>query len=349
MQRSAEGFETVYQAGAHYNWEFKVSYVFDQDTLFVKDIITRCKYNIAEFDTAIITCFNRTPAVTINIQSYLEDSCLCCLIWPEPRDETTEKDSISPQWLDSVVCRPDNTYCTFVDTMSPRSSVPVELQEIFQRCYQSHHPSVRNQIFEIHHRNLILYVVRYNESGVDKLEDYYFWLFNPKTMQVSSQPFMIGGTWIAEGEEGFDFKLMTRPLMEQRGKKLIFRERKHNGTTYNAIMQYKLTYDKNLNWRIKYIVEEKSLVETPVFEEFKSVVISRHYRGNKVFSYGLYDLQHGRTEKIGEYRVAGNGTIFKVKAVNHTHLASMIVSSYPENAVGYMETLWKQKHGIINY
>lgn len=40
-----------------------------------------------------------------------------------------------------------------------------------------------------------------------------------------------------------------------------------------------------------------------VSEEFKSVVISRHYRGNKVLSYALRDLQHAKTEKIGEYRV----------------------------------------------
>lgn len=252
-------------------------------------------------------------------------------------------------WLDSAVCRPDNTYCTFVDTINPRSFIPDTLQNIFIHKYQPHHPSERNQIFKIHYRTLILYVVRYNESGVDKLEEYFFWLFNPETMQISSQPFMIDGTWIADGEVGFDIKLMTRPLMEQRGKKMIVRERKHNGTAYNAIMQYTLTYDKNLNWRIKNMIEEKSLVETPVPEEFKSVVISRHYRGNKVLSYALRDLQHAKTEKIGEYRVADNGTIFKVKAFKNSHLASLIVSSYPENAVGYMEALWKQKHGIINY
>lgn len=347
MQRSTEGFKTFYQAGAHYNWEFIVSYIFDQDTLFVKDIINRCKYNIAEFDTVIKTNFNQTPAVAINIKSYLEDSCLCCQIWPEPRDETTTKDS-SSQWLDSAICRPDNAYYTFVDTSSPRSSVPIELRKIFQQHYQPHHPSLRNQIFEIHHRNLFLFVVRYNEAGVETQENYYFWLYNPKTGEVSQQPFTIVGTWIANGEEGFDVKLMTRPLIELKRKKMVIRERRHNGNAYNAIIQYAITYDKRLNWQIKYVVEEKSLVVIPESTEMP-IIISRHCKGNKVYSFGLYTLRNSNTEKIGEYKIVKHGSICNVKVGQKCQYAGVIVSSYPVDPIGYMEQLWKQKHGCDTY
>ena len=244
-------------------------------------------------------------------------------------------------WMDSAVCRSDNSYCTYYDTSSPRKAVPAPLLKQIRHKYMHPADSSRNQIFEVRvNGETNMYVVRFDSVPLfDGLfEEYHFWLYNKLTKSVSPKPFVIFGGWALDNENGFNDKLLTLPLVETADNRILLRERKHNGI-YNAVMLYSILFDKSLNMQIQYLLEETSLV---VMEGNKPEVLRRIWHPDSVICFSLADEE---MNKIGSYTTSSENAITAISVENPIY-ELYIVTSSPEKSL-FIKRIYDQKSQLL--
>ena len=313
-----KGFKILYlYGGGRYIYHGKLFFEYEDNDFYLKR---------AEKEHIELENFPKEPNETIYFSPAIP------LIFFDFEDNIINIEE-SRLWIDSVICRADNDYCTFVDTTSPRKATPLILNEYVKEHYPPY--STRNQIFEIKTDSFIIYVVRYKfgEFYHGGTEEYHLWLYKPDK-GLSPQPFVLNGQWAADNEDGFETKIMKYPLVQAKGNTIIARERKHNGT-YNAVMRYTLTYDENLQFSLQNFIEETSLI---TIDGKTNVFIQRECNGDKVDSYLVSD---GKSSFIGSYTVS-NDNINNI-VVSNKEYSNFIVTSFPEGHEGYMEQISKQK------
>ena len=234
--------------------------------------------------------------------------------------------------IDSAILRIDNDYCTYFDTLSCKTALPAKVLMIFQDKYPTDKYHI-TQIFEINYNQYLLFVVRNNEivvldflsSPINYFEEYHFWVYNPKSSTISSNPFVINGQFMVDQEYGFDVKLLSEPLVcvEDDGC-LWIKERKHNGNSYNAVVRLKLKCDNKLALKIEQCVEEVSLCHFPNMGNNEHALIYRKQNGKDYVS----TLTMGdETKAIGSFSLSKKGRAYNIKVLDDQYSKLIITSS----------------------
>ena len=235
--------------------------------------------------------------------------------------------------IDSAIHRSDNDYCTYFDTLSCKTALPAKVLMIFKDKYPADKYHV-TQIFEINYNQYLLFVVRNNEivvldslsSPINFFEEYHFWVYDPKSGTISPDPFVINGQFMVDQEDGFDVKLLSKPLVcvENNGC-LWIKERKHNGNSYNAVIKYKLYCDKKFNLRLVSCVEEVSLCYFPEMNFEDYALFYREQDGEDVVCY--IKNTSGKSELVGSFSLSKRGNISKIKVYNERYSSFLVTSS----------------------
>lgn len=225
-------------------------------------------------------------------------------------------------WFDSVVVRDDNGYVSYYDSLSPRKEAPWAIQEKCSKCFPSNHLE-RNQIFEIDFGEYDIYVIRYSGIGY---EYYYFFAYDPALRKLTDKPFVINGKWCADNECGFEKPLLNGPMIEIHDAYIYLRERVHNGTSYNAVLLYCIECDKEMEFDVKYCVEEYALTCKPEMRMNEYLIIKREItEGLRVNCY----LEDGTKKKdfIGSYVISSEGNIVDIRIDNDIFRTWVVTSS----------------------
>lgn len=233
---------------------------------------------------------------------------------------------IMPQsFCDSVICRNDNDYCTYFDTISNKKSLLLNVCLFFNKQYPKTIYQII-QIFEIKFDSLRLYVVKNDRLPIiGQNEEYHFWVYDPKHKKISNSPFVINGHWMSNQEEGFDVKLLSSPLVNYENGYLWVKERRHNGNSYNAVIRYKLKCDKNLNLKIMQCIEEVSLCFFPNMEiNDQAFVYREQITEYKFVSTIMID---GEKSCIGSFCLSKNGKAYDIIVNNEKYDYLIFTSS----------------------
>lgn len=212
-------------------------------------------------------------------------------------------------WYDSVVVRADNGYVTYYDTMSPQKKSP---DVIVEWCKMFCHDNLmgRNQIFEVSYNNVTLFSIRYSGIG---FEEYYILAYDSRSNKLSNSPFVLNGKWSADNESGFKIPILKGDMIEIKGNDILFRERVHNGTSYNAVLLYCLTFNESLEFDIKYCIEECSLCITPEMNRDEFFVIKREVTSELQVNCFL-EFNHRGKLSIGSYSISADGVISNINS-----------------------------------
>ena len=233
--------------------------------------------------------------------------------------------------IDSAIHRTDNDYCTYLDTLSCKTPLPYKVLMLFNDKYplEKYHIT---QIFEINYNQNLLFVVRNNEIVVlDSLsypvncfEEYHFWVYNPKSGTISSNPFVISGQFMGNQEDGFEVKLLSAPLVWIDDRYVWVKERKHNGNSYNAVVRLKLKCDNKLNLRIEQCVEEVSLCHFASMGYNEYALIYRKPKGKcYVCTLTIGD----ETKTIGSFSLSKRGKAYNIKVFDDQYYRLIITTS----------------------
>ena len=222
--------------------------------------------------------------------------------------------------VSSAVCRTDNDYCTFYDSISAKKTLPAKLNAFFKKKYPD--TNCVNQIFEISFDTKRLYVVRFETAP--SIFEYHFWIYDSTNNAHSSKPFIINGQWMHNQEEGFDVKLLQKPLACNENGFLWVKERRHNGNSYNAVIKYQLQCDKNLNLQMLQCVEEVSLCHFPDMQPDEYALFYRRLDGNECH---CRMICQGEETDIGYFTVSKNGVISKPTVYNEKFENHIVTSS----------------------
>ena len=234
--------------------------------------------------------------------------------------------------IDSAIHRSDNDYCTYFDTLSCKTALPAKVLMIFKDKYPADKYHV-TQIFEINYNQYLLFVVRNNEivvldslsSPINFFEEYHFWVYDPKSGTISPDPFVINGQFMVDQEDGFDVKLLSKPLVRVENNGCLWiKERKHNGNSYNAVVRLKLKCDNKLVLKIEQCVEEVSLCHFPNMGINEYTLIYRELYGKRYVSTMTIGDE---TKTIGSFYLSKRGRAYNIKVFDNQHSKSIITSS----------------------
>ena len=214
-------------------------------------------------------------------------------------------------WYDSVLVRADNGYVTYYDTISPLQKAPDVIIEWCKKICPNNLMG-RNQIFEMSYNDITLYSIRYSGIG---FEEYYILAYDSRSNSLSNSPFVINGKWSADNELGFDTPILRGKMMEIRENDILFRERVHNGTSYNAVLLYCLSYNDSLDFKIKYCIEEYSLCTTPEMSMDEYFIIEREVTPGLLVNCFIEFDNNGR-QAIGSYSLSEEGVISNIKVTD---------------------------------
>ena len=225
-------------------------------------------------------------------------------------------------WYDSVLVRADNGYVTYYDSISPLRKSPDVIIEWCKKICPDNLMG-RNQIFETSYNDVTLYSIRYSGIG---FEEYYILAYDSLSNSLSSSPFVINGKWSANNESGFDTPILRGEMMEIRENDILFRERVHNGTSYNAVLLYCLSCNDSLDFKIKYCIEECSLCTTPEMSIDEYYIIEREVTPELQVNCFL-EFNHRGRQAIGAYSLSEEGVISNIKVTDQEQYQWIVTTS----------------------
>jgi hypothetical protein len=245
--------------------------------------------------------------------------------------------SLSAQALTQMaICREDNDFCTYLDTVSARKTIPLNVVVYFKNYYSMDTSNI-DQIFEIKFNPYSLFVVHLAKLvGWD--EEYHFWVYDSCSNSFSSHPYVIKGQWMSNQEEGFDVKLLSYPLVHEKHGEVWIKERVHNGNTYNAVIKHKVLCDKKLNLKLTACIEEVSQCHFPWMAPDGYALVYREQQGNDVIC--TINIS-GKREVIGSYCLSKKGKISKIKVLDNRY-SHLIVTSSGLRPNAFMRFYFKQ-------
>ncbi len=196
-----------------------------------------------------------------------------------------------------AICRTDNDFTTTYDSIGKLEIVPlkvgVKINSIVDSCKNiSINNSIDYRVFKVKYSAKVnIYILKL--TMFNKIE-YTFLLYNQIGNHISSLIPFINGKWMDNEEEGFyeDSKLISKPLIYfedltgDNCKEIIIKERVHNGTAYNAVIEHIFQLDSYMNLKKLLCVESICLTMS------ESQTIKRK------FKYGIIDVSLWEKERF---------------------------------------------------
>lgn len=216
-------------------------------------------------------------------------------------------------WLSHVICRNDNTYVSYMDSTSPRINIQEIIQKELRNFFYTDMDTLcfnDNLIFKIKYsENVDIYIVKC--YFVDNIL-YYFFPYNKSVNYLDTNPYIIHGKWMENNEMGFwdQNKLISGSLVSFKrncDKIMILKERIHNGTSYNAVVDHYMIVKKN-KIKLLYNIESVSLYTDPLMSINQCCYVQRNEKDNLVTSIlvcsdsnvviGKFNIDHYKLKNI---------------------------------------------------
>jgi hypothetical protein len=155
------------------------------------------------------------------------------------------------------------------------------------------------------------------------ISEHQIFVYNLKSNQLVKSNISINAKWSKNNEDGFDIKLNELPnikIESQNDNAIIsFRERVHNGNSYNAVIQkyYNLNL-KTLKIALNYCIEAKAV------GILDNVIIERIIEGNTV---KVYKRDKNNIEQIGSFILSNDMKTIVSKNCIDDYFCSQLVTS----------------------
>jgi hypothetical protein len=218
-------------------------------------------------------------------------------------------------------------------TITTPHVVRVQLKKYFKN-YDKEYAEM-NHVFRILYTSDInIYVVKYHSSSTIH---YYFFFYDNVRQKITSNPYRINGKWSNNNEAGFSRKLLMPPLaiVDTGQNHIVFKERLHNGTSYNAVISHYVMFDKKrLNPYLCFCVENSYLYVSPEINNLDYYEIRRKYCNNLVTCTLFIDTPNGQQEQeIGHFEIDTKSNVISNKFITNTLYEDFLVtgSGLPEN------------------
>lgn len=243
-------------------------------------------------------------------------------------------------WLDTVIVRDDNNYVSYYDTVSFREKMPKNVKEELKTNFNKSQDidsldfilevlayEKYNLIFRIaFSEHVDLYVVKY---CVFNSIEYYFFGYDKLNDKISQNPYRINGNWIDNNESGFIYKLNTEPLLllddnKENKHNLVLRERVHNGTSYDAIINHYILLDASMNFQLLFCIEAIYQYVNPEINKDIDAKMYRTYFQGKVESVLRFDSQD--EEIIGIFEIDIDNQIVKNRCVFNSDYENYLIT-----------------------
>ena len=175
-----------------------------------------------------------------------------------------------------AIVRADNDFVTYSDEYSARENIPrIVSKKILSLLEECKGDDIRyDKSTECKH---IVFKVKYTDSisiyipkiYLDPTLRYYFIAYDSKTSRITAKPPYINGDNMENGEEGFrpEARLLKNPLIyfspfDLKNSKgtMVVKERAHNGTAYNAVIENYYSIDTYMNLSNFLCIESKAIV-----------------------------------------------------------------------------------------
>ena len=206
-----------------------------------------------------------------------------------------------------AIHRSDNSFVTYNDSLSIKVPIPLIVKNkiggLLKNYESSSPPDYENLppvAFKINYsKNIDIYIVKlYSFTAIS----YYLIAFNNVSNSITKTLPSINGKWMENKEAGFmkGDHLLTDPLfyfqdINHDGKKeIIIKERVHNGTAYNAVVNHIYSLDKQMNFNKIICIESRWIdpMNGPGINRslHNNIITSELINNNKVTAIGKVKL-----------------------------------------------------------
>lgn len=205
-----------------------------------------------------------------------------------------------------AICRADNDFVTYNDTLSPKEPVPSAIKQIISKSYKKYNPALEPGTgsilaFKINYtRDIAIYVVKY--ISFDAICYQLIGYNTVSHLAAVKHPPIINGKWMDNREEGFDSSvhLLSGHMsyfkdVDHDGKiDFIVKERVHNGTVYNGVIEHAYYIDAQMN------LDQIICIETKFIDPYNGCIINRVLKNNVLF---VTTTCNGETTLIGKVKL----------------------------------------------
>jgi hypothetical protein len=232
--------------------------------------------------------------------------------------------------ITKAIRRADNSFVTYHDPLSPQVPVPAIVEKRIDALYNhlkktgiSHVERVgKLTAFCIRMSHSVdIYVIKIPyEAGIS----YYLLAFDKEKQSVSKDSPSINGKWMEDEASGFSKNniLLKAPLSYFRtlgpdmGQCIVVKERVHNGSAYNAVVDHFYSLDKQTN--LKEILCLESLCVNPMDA---NSIISRSFKHNSITA----SIRYGN----GQAKIIGSSAI-DLKGKNRLKSKKVYVAEFED-------------------
>ncbi|PLK42096.1 hypothetical protein [Emticicia sp. TH156] len=181
-----------------------------------------------------------------------------------------------------AIIRSQNDFVTYSDTVSLKEEIPPVVRSKMKSLIKGSDYSENNLVFKVtYSSSVFIYIFKTYSFSIVR---FYLIAYDAKNDRVSTISPSINGKWMENNEQGFSTRLLYEPLIEfqdfdnDNRNEIIIKERVHNGTFYNAVINNYFKLDKYLEFKKVFALE--SYYKTPIDD----CIIRRTLKGRKVIS-----------------------------------------------------------------
>ena len=231
-----------------------------------------------------------------------------------------------------AIKRSDNTFVSFKDTVSEKAIVPKIVEHKIRNELSKDKTGKLDNVFIITYSEKIhLYVCKI--KYIYAIE-YIVILHNNVLNKVSDKVIDINGTFSDNNENGFVVKLINKPLLEivdidgDGNKEVLIRERKHNGTSYNAVVAKYYKIINELEFKKMILIEERN--KNPM----NNCIIERRLTSD--FSINSFlNCKDSVLSKIGFYKIDLKTGLLYDKYIYNDEFENQLITGSGENELKF--------------
>lgn len=172
-------------------------------------------------------------------------------------------------------------------------------------------------LLKLNNKTDIFFYKCYGDNGIIELHAF---KKSVKTIKILNKKINI--KWLEENESGFKNKLLDGELISlidlDKKKMLIIRQRMHNGTAYNALIEHYVNLSDD-NFDTLFSIESKSVV---LLKDWCTIV--RILEGSIVT---VYSLCGNKKEIIGKFKLGEGNNILLEKEIYSPEMKNFLITS----------------------
>ena len=246
----------------------------------------------------------------------------------------------------SYLCvhRQDNSIVSYRDTNSPRFTMDSAALKYIDKLIKQYNNYSLDEVFQVSvSKSVSLFSCRFRKEFPNHTEVVFF-LENTDLKILSKTFTTIDETNIENNEAGFspENHLIDGPILYFKNSlvnhsiQLVIKQRRHNGTTYNAVVDKYFNIETN-RLEMKFLIN----IESKCLYPMNHCLIKRNFEGNKISSFLICTGQ--KDEFLGEV-IIEYGKKYKIisKTIKHEEYANLLITGGFKKELSFL----KMENGV---